>query len=215
MLDPLSEARRRGQRFWYRDGLAELVAGSVQCLMSGWLLVSAPGHSRSSWYMPATLLYLLLFVAFAVCASRIMAALRERITYPRSGYVSYGESRQKRRILAAAVLGLVCVAGGLLALCYAVPLAAGGPARWIQWLPAVSGLAMGGLLVYVGVRQGLPRFLMVGVVAIVLGIAVSTEYPLRLAAAIFLAGCGGALLCSGGVTLWKYLRPGPPSACET
>jgi hypothetical protein len=55
----------------------------------------------------------------------------------------------------------------------------------------------------------------VGVFAIILGVAVCIEYPPRLALAIFIIGVGNAFLCSGGVTLWNYLRTAPPSAYET
>ena len=216
MTDPLRDARIRAQRFWYLDGLTEIVAGIVQLLMSAWLLVSAPGNSTSSWFLPAAVSYILLLVALAICAPRIMATLRERITYPRSGYVDHGESQRKRSIVVALVVALLSTVVGLLARRYAGDAAAWDAARWIQWLPAGIGLVTGALSVYVGVRQGLPRFYLVGAVAIILGVAMSIEYPLRLATVIYLAGIGCALLSSGGFTLWKYLRPGPPpSACET
>jgi hypothetical protein len=88
------------------------------------------------------------------------------------------------------------------------------PARLVQWTPAVLGLMTAAGGVYVTVRYGLPRFLVVGVLAILLGVVVSIEYPYRLAMAIWLAVVGCAWLCSGGVTLWNYLRTVPPSADE-
>jgi hypothetical protein len=79
----------------------------------------------------------------------------------------------------------------------------------------VLGLTTGAVGVYVTVCYGLPRFLVVGALAIILGVVVSIEYPPRLAMAIWLAGVGCAWLCSGGLTLWNYLRSAPPSADET
>ena len=78
----------------------------------------------------------------------------------------------------------------------------------------MAGLTTGAVGVYVTVRYGLARFLVLGLLAVVLGIVVSIEYPLRLAMAIWLAGMGCAWLCSGGLTLWNYLRTATPSAGE-
>jgi hypothetical protein len=112
------------------------------------------------------------------------------------------------------VLAILASVIGVLALRYA---GVGGwdPDHWIQWLPAVGGLTVGAVSVYVSVRQGLPRYLVVGLLSFVLGVAVSIEYPLKLAMAIWLAGNGCAWLCSGGVALWNFVRTTPPSTAET
>jgi uncharacterized membrane protein HdeD (DUF308 family) len=201
----------RAQRYWYRDGLTEIPLGIVQLLLSGSDLIEALGNRTSSWYVPVILIYAVLFIGLAAFASRIMAAVRERITYPRSGYVH--ESGRKRRIVVGMVLALLVTVTGVLALRYAGR-AGLDPARWVQWTPAVCGLTTGAVGVYVTVRYGLPRFLVVGVLAIILGVVVPIEYPPRLAMAIWLAGVGCAWMCSGGVTLWNYLRTVPPSADE-
>jgi hypothetical protein len=65
---------------------------------------------------------------------------------------------------------------------------------------------------YESVRQGLPRFFVVGVFAGILGVAACFEYPARLATGILLTGVGLALMGSGGVALWNDLRAMPPPA---
>jgi hypothetical protein len=137
--------------------------------------------------------------------------MRQRITYPRSGYVDYGESRWRRGIVFGG-LGLVCTAACVLALRYARHASVWDPARL---LPAVAGVMCGVVCVYMGVRQGLSRFRVLGMLSIILGAAVCTAYPPRLALGLYFAGFGCALLSSGGVTLWKYLRTTPPPAIET
>jgi hypothetical protein len=211
MTNPLFKARIRAQGFWYRDGLSEIGLGVISLLQGGWILFNHLVNSSSSWYLPVALIYILLIAAFSRYASRITAAIRNRITYPRSGYVAYDESVRKRVGVALAILA---TATGLLALRYA---GIGGwdPDLWIHWMPAAGGLTIGAVLVYVSVRQGLPRYLVVGLLSIILGVAVSIEYPLRLGTAIWLAGLGCASLCSGGVALWNYVRTAPPSADET
>ena len=211
MPDAIFEARMRAQRYWYRDGLSEIPLGVLQLLLSGSNLIEALGNRTSSWYAPVILIYTVSFFGLAVFASRIMAAVRERITYPRSGYVH--ESGRKRRSVVGMVLALLVAVTCVLTLRYAGR-AGLDPARLVQWTPAVLGLMTAAGGVYVTVRYGLPRFLVVGVLAIILGVVVSIEYPYRLAMAIWLAVVGCAWLCSGGVTLWNYLRSVPPSADE-
>jgi hypothetical protein len=212
MSDPLLEARIRAQRFLYRDGLTEIVPGIVFVLQGGWLLFNHLVTSRSSWYLPLALIYVLLLAAFAMSARRITAAIRERITYLRSGYVDYGESVRKRRIRVGTALAVLAIVACVM---FLADQAGWNLDHWIQWLPAVGGLTTGAVCVYVTLRYGLPRFLVLGVLSVILGVAVSIEYPLKLAMAIWLAANGCAWLCSGGLTLWNYVRTEPPSAAET
>lgn len=173
-------------------------------MQNGITLVMRMTNSRSSWYQPLIVIYLLLILVLAVAAPRIRAALRERITYPRSGYVVPRLSGWQRN-LTALVLALLLTVTSMLAVRYAGR-AGMDLARWFQLMPAVGGLAIGTVLMYVSVRQGLPRFLVVGVFSALLGVAVCIEYPPRLATEIWLAGVACALLCSGGITLSAYLR---------
>jgi hypothetical protein len=89
----------------------------VQLLLSGSDLIEALSNRTSSWYMPVNLIYTVLIVALAVFALRIMAAVRVRVTYPRSGYVH--ESGRQRRVVAGMALAILATATGVLALRYA------------------------------------------------------------------------------------------------
>jgi hypothetical protein len=214
MADPITEARIRARRYWYRDGLTEIPLGIVQLLLGGSDLILALANRTSSWFVPVNLLYTVSMIVLAVFASRIMAALRERLTYPRSGYVDYGESVRKLRIGVGMVLVTLVAAAVVLASRYAGRVGL-DPSRLTQWAPAVCGLTTGAVGVYVTVRYGLPRFLVVGVLATILGVVVCVEYPPMLATAIWLSAVGCAWLCSGGVALWNYLRTTAPAADAT
>jgi hypothetical protein len=205
MSDPLSEARIRTQRYWFRDGMEEITLGMLFLLMGAWNLARA----RASWFMPATLIYILLCTAFAIVVPRIKTAMRERVTYRRSGYADAGGGWRRRLVFV--LLGLV--AGG--AFCYAGRAGFLDPA--IQWMPALAGIVMGATWAYVYVRQGLGRFLLVGVLALILGVAASIEFPPSeyrpsLAFGIYVVGVGCMCLCSGGAALWNYVRTPPASA---
>jgi len=214
MSDALSEARVRTQRYWFLDGLEEIQLGIFFLVTGGWTLAI-----KTSWFWPANLIYWLLLTAFIVFVPRIKTAMRERITYPRSGYVVQGGWWRKHphaRGMVFALVGLL----GMSTFVYAGRAGLVDPTRMVQWLPAVGGILIGAISVYVWVRHGLPRWLVVGVFAMILGIAVSIEFPPNrfppsLAGGIFIIGVGCAFLCSGGVALWNYRRTPLQSAEET
>lgn len=208
------EARIRAQGYWYRDGLDEIFVGIIMLLQNGFTLVMRMANSRSSWYLPVILIYLLLILVFAVRGPRLRAAMNERITYPRGGFMRARLSGWQRSVVAI-VVALILTVAGVLAIRYASRADGRDLARWFHLMPAVGGLVFGAALIYISVRQGLPRFLVVGVLSILLGVAVCIEYPPRLATAIWLVGLACALLCSGGITLWNYLRTAPLAAEQT
>jgi hypothetical protein len=183
VTDRLLDRRVRATRHWYRDGLSEIPLGVVLLLLSGSNLIAVLGNRASAWYEPVTLIYAALFVALALCGSRIMAAVRERVTYPRSGYACPPLSGWKRLAvtMGLALLVAVAVAGALVAQRYQGRAGGWDAERLLQWLPAGGGLSTGVLGVYVTLRYGLPRFLIVGALAVVLGVVTSIEYPPRLA----------------------------------
>jgi hypothetical protein len=208
MPAPILEARVRARRYWYRDGLIEIVVGIVVLLMSGECLIVALGQRKATGYL---LGYAVSMVAVAVLVPRVTAVVRERVTYPRSGYAHSGTSRRKRSIALIIVGALLLIAARVLASHRSL-------IGWdyARWLPAMAGVAIGAIFVYESRRLRLSRLLAVGVLSIILGIAVCIAPPLAhspaLAMALYLAGLGCALLCSGGVTLRNYLRSAPPPA---
>jgi hypothetical protein len=205
--DPLLQARFRARGYWYRDGLSEIMVGIILLQQLGGNLIIASG------YLPGMVIYFLLLFAFAIYARRILDAVRERITYRRSGFVH--ELARRRRIVAGMVLALLATSALVLVLRYAGRAGGADPAVWVQWLPALVGVVVGGLEVYVSVHYRSRRALVVGIFSMILGVVVSIEYPSHLALTIWCTGFGCANLCSGGVALLSYLKTPPLPATET
>jgi hypothetical protein len=212
--DLLHEARYRLHRSRNRDGLEEIALGVMLLLQGGFTLVNDPAHRNSWWQEPAMLIYVLLFLGLGISAPHIRAVMRERITYSRAGYVRYAELGLKRGLVLALLLFFTTFVG-LIALRYAGHVGGWDLAPLIRWSPAVMGLVAASLLFYASVSQGTPRFLVVGILSIALGVTVSIEYRPHFALGIYFVGVGCAMLCSGGVALWNYLQITPPSAHET
>jgi hypothetical protein len=201
MPDPIAEARIRAQSSWYRDGLSDILIGIIMLLQNGFTLVMHFGNRQSSWYWPVILTYLLLFFVFAASAPRVMAAMRERITYPRVGYSQPGDSQ--RRLSRA--LAILTILGFILCIRYG----RWDTDHWIQGLPIVVGLLFCVVGMYVAVRYGVLRYLLIGLFSIVLGLAVDIEYSTWLGLEIWLVLVGCAFLCAGGITVWNFVRTAP------
>jgi len=207
MPDSIGQVRSRAQSFWYRDGLSDILIGIIGLLQNGLTLVMHFGNEQSWWYQPFIVVYLLLFFLFAARAPRVMAAMRERITYPRSGYAAPGEAQRilRNTIVALAILAIF---GLLLATRYGHF----DTGRWVQETPVVGGLFFGVVGIYVAVRYGVLRYLLIGLFSILLGLAINIEYPTWLGTAIWLVGVECAFLCAGGITVWNFVRTTPLSA---
>src|ERR1700722_2411026 len=203
MPDPMAEARIRAQSSWYRDGLSDILIGIIVLLQNGFTLIMHFGNRQSSWYWPVILAYLLLFFVFSASAPRVMAAMRERITYPRVGY-SQPSDAQRRLGRAVAILTIF---GFILAICYG----RWDTDHWIQGLPVVVGLLFCVVGMYVAVRYGVLRYLLIGLFSIILGLAVDIEHSRWLGLEIWLVFVGCAFLWAGGVTVWNFVRTAPVS----
>jgi hypothetical protein len=208
MPDPLFEARVRAQSYWFRDGLEEIMLGIILLQQIGGTLIIHSG------YIPGIVIYFLLLFAFVIYQRRIRDAVRERITYRRSGYVH--ALARGRRIVVGMVLAFLAASAVIVVLRYVGRAGGADPALWVQfqWFPALAGLGVGALEVYVSIRYSLRRALVVGIFSMVLGVVVSIEYPVQLALTIWCTGFGCANLCSGGATLLRYLKMPPLPANE-
>ncbi len=87
-------------RYWYEDGLADLGAGWVFALLGILFLLQALAPAGPLAGMSAILLPLVV-IGGVLTAGWAIAGLKARITYPRTGYVSYPQPTRRRRWLTA------------------------------------------------------------------------------------------------------------------
>jgi hypothetical protein len=105
MDEQVQRARERARRYWYEDGFAELLVGGFL------LLVGTTGLVRRLDLSPALTDLLngariALVLACALAVRGVVRALKERVTYPRTGYVAYRREGVDPRLIKLA-LGLV------------------------------------------------------------------------------------------------------------
>lgn len=206
MADPIRAARSRVLRDSYIDGLSEIAAAVLPLLGVGlllgphWAPTGSPQRQILFWS------YIVLFFTFVLFKQRVLHAIRERFTYPRTGYVTYCEPRKAHQLGIGTVATLLTIAAFVVSFRFH-----GRMAGWENWMPALIGVPWGTWLIVAGLRVSLPRFVLVGALSIILGLGVSFAWSnLYTALTVYLAGMGCALLVSGTITLWRYVHTAPP-----
>jgi hypothetical protein len=112
MQNDLANVEQRIKRYWYRDGIGELVGGGMFVLMGGYFAVQEFLGENSTLTGILQVSLALILIAGMFAARRLINLLKTRLTYPRTGYVEYRVNERglrMRRILAAG-LGLVIAA---------------------------------------------------------------------------------------------------------
>lgn len=199
-MDTYDDVKRRTLRYWYVDGLVEIMVGFVFFLLA-LLMVFAAVLSPSpvvKWLLGVGQPVLILSGMWA--GGRAVRYFKERITYPRTGYVEYKRVKPRRR-WGKAVLGLI--------IGFSVAVLAAGFASRISdtWLPMMMVVPIALFVVYLAIYFGLIRFypaaaaiFLSGFLPILLGIHDS------LATALILAAVALVWWVSGGLALRSYLR---------
>jgi hypothetical protein len=93
------------QRHWMEDGLSEIMVGLLFIVMGGGLLVKLV---LPRW-VALDLLISALTIVGVLGLTRGFKKLKERITFPRSGYVALPEPTRMRRITVFAMVAVVAI----------------------------------------------------------------------------------------------------------
>ena len=204
MTNSIDETIQRTKRYWYVDGLNEMATGSILLLVAGlyWLLDRFSGPLSA---LGVGLGVPLIILAGGRLMSRVVRALKERITYPRTGYVTYRRPQHGRR-RALIVMGVSAAISALLIVLVLPYL----NRSWMTvFISAFAAFFMG----YLGYQIGMLRFYLMGAASLALGVAAAL-LPISdlMQIAAYLGGFGVAWIVSGGTTLWRYLLQTRPLA---
>jgi hypothetical protein len=190
---------RKTYRYYYDDGLVEMAIGLLFIAVG--LILLAWQSSDFSPLVTIVVVMGLLVVAIGgvYLLKRLASEMKRRITYPRTGYVAYRQ-------------GEPSIGGRWLFLLAA--LALGGVSLFLPdsftGMSAVVGAILGAVLILMGYRVSLPRFYIVGIIALVSGVALSwSDAAEFIAVALTFTIAGGALFLAGGFALISYLRDHP------
>jgi hypothetical protein len=200
MNQSINQTIQKTQRYWYEDGLAEMAVGLLLFIMAFYyfLFGVVKPFSASNWVLAIgqPLLFLLCWWG----GGKAVKAVKERLTYPRTGYVTYPRSDKKKRYKSLG-LSLVVSCGSIILL---MVLNLNSNPHWIVLFIAVM---FGIGLIMLAYKLNLQRFYFLAVYSLMMGGLVALlklDDPLNI---IFLfAGLGVGYVISGGVGLSTYLR---------
>jgi hypothetical protein len=201
----LDDIARRPQKYWDVDGLPELMMGLLWMLWGGaWLLGEALPHDwRANAFWTAVPALLALSGVAAIWATK---RLKQRLTFPRTGYVDWKEPSRSARLMAAAV-----------ALATAMVLAAVATNRDTRVEHAAAPL-LGAILslafVVASLRQRAPHYLALAGVALALGLAFGALRAGWESVNWMFVALGAASAALGGLRLVLFLRKHPLASLE-
>ncbi len=208
MNNPIDQIAQRTQRYWYVDGLAEMAGGTVILLLGLFFLAITfvPDTPVRNWLLMLGQPGLILLGLLG--SRKAIAYFKERITYPRTGYVSYKRSRGGRRIQAIVVTAVF-------AAILAIVVSLAGSFVSENWLPIISATLVALFILYLAYQFGLRRFYAISVIAFLLGLATAwLALPDPYTTVFFFSALGLVWILSGAWTLALYLRETQPSVAE-
>jgi hypothetical protein len=199
MNDNLEKPQLHAIQYQFADGIGELCVGFLFILVAviTYLQETMPGSLMNRIFGIASVL----LVCGAAFGGRwIIQRIKERITYPRTGYVANKSSWKNKGDI---VIGLIMMA---VLICFVV-FTTVTDTKLADWGPVVCGLFMGTLFVRAGYRLSLPRLYLLAFLGLLIGagLVISGLSP-ALSLPLFFGLNGLILFISGSITLWRYLR---------
>lgn len=210
MQNNFSEVEQRVRRYWYTDGLGELIGGGMFILLGLHFSLQQYFGDRSLVGVILQSSLILFLIAAMYVGRRLISALKVRLTYPRTGYVEYqvvDKNRYWSRVLTMAIAMAIAM--------FMVVISRSVTA--IDSLAAVTGALVALiLLIKQGWSSGIRRFYLLSVTSLILGIGLSVSgLPSGYNLAAYYGLMGMILAVSGGLTLRRYLRENPlPAEAE-
>lgn len=207
MNNNLSDIEQRVKRYWYTDGIGELIGGGMFLLLG--LYFSAQQYFGDQSLVGGILQssLALILIGGMLIGRHVINLLKARVTYPRTGYVEYrtnGGNMVLRRIIIVVIAMAVAMLSLLIARRVDV----------IDSMVAVTGVLVAFILF---VKQAwssrMGRFYVLSAVSLILGIALSVSgLPRGYNLGAFYGLMGIAFAVSGGLTLRHYLTENPSPA---
>ena len=196
----------RAVQYYYIDCVFEFTFSGLCLLLAAFFFIQAK--------IPDGLVSTILMVSFVVIIplgsiviSRLVNRFKEKITYPRTGYLAYQRPKGARMAVKVGLgLGVSAILGGLVAV-----IITGSP-QSLDWMPGLTAFVFAFVFAWLGYRTSLPRFLLIGFLLLLSGILLSIiGLGNILGLSIFYAIAGLFLLISGTLTFWTYLHRNPQS----
>ena len=167
---------KRGRAYWFVDGFTEILAGILFILLGGISLLGGvvPQNSFISQFISLAEGAAIVKVAGLILAVLGLWWLKDRFTYPRTGFVREKgvKGTQLLVFLRNAILIAILPMLGLTIPLFVVPSVRGAIFSMPTWFPPVVGIFWGALCILLGEWTALRRFRLLGAVIVLAGITI-------------------------------------------
>ena len=199
MKGPIDPTTQPIERYWYVDGLVEIGTGSIILILGimFWGIAQVGLSNIPDWLMglgPTAVI-----VLAWVVVNKLVNAIKEKVTYPRTGYVA---PPQKPHNLFRAALITLFTTGVCLLVIYTAFTYIG---RGI--IAVIMSVFFACFMVFLAYRFGLRRFYFLAGLNLILGTGIALLHlPDPMDVAAFLSIFGILWAISGAITLHHYLK---------
>jgi hypothetical protein len=214
MNNKFQETQKRLFRYDYVDGTPDLAFGGLCLVMTICFFIFAafPGLSRST---SSVIIVWVVFGGGGFLISWLSHRLKERFTYPRTGYVAYRRQGRpiKRTTQLLIRIGLPLLTVILLALLFLnrskFPAQSQDQAIYLN--PGLMGFLFSGIFAIAGWKIPLPRYYLIAAAVFLISAAFLVSGSGGTLGMALLSGAMSLILfVSGGLTFRAYLRRNPP-----
>jgi hypothetical protein len=195
---------RNTRKYWYVDGLSEIATGLVIFAtgLTYWLVSTLESTNIKALLLALTQPAVIIIGTLIV--QKYLPKIKERITYPRTGYITFRKPPRNRRLKHALIFGMVA---GLVAALVGM-VSSRLPANYLPLLSSVFLLIFS---IYLAYQTAVPRFYVIGFLMVLLGAVISfVPFGNALPYTLFFCGVGIIWIISGVITLIGYLKKTSP-----
>jgi len=214
MTVKIADATRRVRGYWYVDGTYEFHLGLTALIMAVYFFLQVKSNGSGTENLLILLSGFLLVSGGGTLVDRLIRALKEGVTFRRTGYISMRKEKSQPYPpdILILIVFLVFIAGAILF-------------DWLdnyvpsKWLPVFPGLVLAVVTIITAIRTSQVRFYILAAICLLAGIAVAIidngQWGVWVNIGLYFTLMSLVLLVMGTFTLWKYLRINPAPPAET
>ena len=193
----MHQMQKRLNRYWYVDGISEIGFGLLCLILGAYFFGISYFEENSLLFQLLSIGFVLIIIGAAYGINRFVSFLKNRITYPRTGFVAYRRMRSYWRWLIGALVG--ALSAGLMIFLTRIPAS-------LNWKVFITGMVFTLVALYIAFRIGLLRYGIIAIAAFVLGTYLSVQSPgdYQGLAAFYLL-LGATISGTGAAILWRYM----------
>ncbi len=199
----IDQIMRNTRRYWYVDGINEIAGGGLIFFiaLTYFLFSLIPNIGMRSILLG--LVQPLVIIGGSIFTSKIVKIIKEKLTYPRTGYLLFRQQKS-RRVRRMVIVFLTAFMISILVSFFASAIPE-------QFTPLMTGIFMAGFTIYIAYWMGVNRFYWMSGFTLIIGVVITLlNLPGVLPFVTLFAGIGLIWMISGSWTLINYLKNTEP-----